>query len=480
MDLSHTDLSDMDLSFADVSGTNFSSTDLSGTNASNATFSEGTVFRPTNITGATFDSADFHELDFRRATLANASFREADFTGMDLSNVDFSESDLTGAIFDKANCRHAKFVDTTLERASFIECDLRSTVFTGSALYRATFTDSKMNVETTDSLFEVETYIHVPDVVPWVVRLGGLLAGGARVVQGPFGSQHHETDGGDTAESSGATPTHTNGGPRPGPSYDLSAVRGAVGTADELSTIDRFERAAWVHRLIHRHLVRTGRVRKALEEKHYLIEQRARVERARHEARRQRSRFVSSRPTESTGWTRVTALLRPHFDVVNGRSTAWLTTRSESLLVLSADVVVVAVLFTAGYLLAGSLCEGAGAAVSCLSLSGSQFPDFGRVFLFSLFTLLGGVYAIVEASFGKLVSFEVFDPLGGLVQTYAGLADLRAEGVASDLVSVERALGALLIIPFTLLVVQRIGLYFGSGVSKEGLGGGLMSWLRGR
>lgn len=414
------------LEVADLSGTTIAQMDVSNANFTKVTVSEETAFREiTRADRAVFDDVDFRAVSLRHANFGGARFCRTDFTGADLFNADLSRSDLSGAILDGANCRFARFDDANLGGASAIEADLRSAALDGANVYGTTLTGSSLNAETT--ITAVYTYpiddADRPDSVPFP-RLCAPPAPGI-------------TRDGSPAERDGA---------------DERTDGSGVGESRTPTTAEWYGRAASTHESIHRHLIRAGRVREAIRERHYLHEQTALIGRA---------------------WVE-----RRYVDLCNLLVTRELIRVSESPVALGIAVLVTTLGFAVAYAVGGDLQHSATGVA--LRADGMTLRDGLAMFLFSLVTFLEGAYTIVAGSLGKIVSLDVFEPVGGLLRQASGVDGLEPIGVARDITTVERATGALLLVPFTLLLVQRLTLYIGTAVNEDGIGGGLLSWLLGK
>jgi hypothetical protein len=248
-------------------------------------------------------------------------------------------------------------------------------------------------------------------------------------------------------------------------------------------------------------LIAHGRIGQALHEKHYLHEQRARLGRARLELRRAWERLteggwtVNSRsspgpsrrdtPTKlrSSGspnrepLSELGALFGALAAVLNRGMSIRLVRMSESPIYVGRVVLLVSLAFSlvvypfvGGVRTPGALLRG-----------GRLLPPDAltawRLFVFSLLTFFEGTYLVLKGTFGAFLPFEEFEPAGVSVTAIAGVEPV---GHAVWVAWSERFLGALLVVPFALLIVQRLRLYLGGAVSEEGLGGGLLSWLLGR
>ena len=97
-----------------------------------------------------------------------------------------------------------------------------------------------------------------------------------------------------------------------------------------------------------------------------------------------------------------------------------------------------------------------------------------RLSLFSLLTFFEGTYLLLQEAFDSIFPFADFVPAGLSATTISGV---ELVGSVTWVAWFQRLLGALLLVPFSLLIVQRLRLYIGTAVNEEGLGGGLISWL---
>jgi uncharacterized protein YjbI with pentapeptide repeats len=500
------DLTNATLSGANLSGANLSGATLTGTNLSGATLSRADFTaiafdaeQPPALgslegtDGATFDSVAFAGADLRHHKFPGANFRYADLSGADLYLTGFEGADLTGAILDEADCRQAEFRDANLERASFIECDLRSAKLDGAKLYRAVMTDCEMDSLTTIT----EAFAYPPHEAE--ERALHPVRSAARSVADR------------TAEFLGLR-EEADDASRPEPADTRSP------DSEDMDLSGWLERRAWTHQTIHRQLIRHGRIEQAIREKHYLEEQRARLRRARLERLRATRRLIdgpcvrldsrrsegdsSPSPDGKTAWydpalwlgrsygSDLSAVLRASLAVTNARTSYRLIRMGESPLYVARVILVVAALFA--FVVYPSVGEFEPAARRLVSRTDPGFPislgsrsvllpwvvvDAWRLFVFSLLTFFEGTYLVLKGTFGTFLSFGDLEPSGVSAVTLSGI---RPTGTAVRAAWVERFLGALLVVPFALLVVQRLRLYVGAATSEEGLGGGLVSWLLGR
>ena len=495
-DLSEANLSDAKLCDATLTGTNLSGATLSGTDFTAIAFDAEQPpalgsFEKTDR--PTFDSVDFAGADLRHHEFPGVNFRYADLSGADLYLTVFEGADLTGAILDEADCRQAEFWDANLERASFIECDLRSAKLDGAILYRAVMTDCEMDPLTT--ITEAFAYpLHEAE---------------ERALHPVRSAARSGVDR--TAEFLGLREGADGAGRRKAPEA-RSPWRGPTDLSGWL------ERRAWTHQTIHRQLIRHGRIEQAIREKHYLEEQRARLRKARLERLRAARRLVDGPRVRLDSWrseggtshsrdgktawydralwlgrsygSDLSAVLRTSFAVLNARTSYRLIRMSESPLYVARVILVVAALFAfVVYPSVGGFEEVGPRLVSrtepglpvSLGPRSVLLPwvvlDAWRLLVFSFLTFFEGTYLVLSETIGAFLPVDDLVPSGVSVET---LSRIRPTGVAVWAARIERLLGALLVVPFALLVVQRLRLYVGAATSEEGLGGGLLSWLLGR
>jgi uncharacterized protein YjbI with pentapeptide repeats len=476
-DVSNADLSGCRLSGASfrrtvLRGVDFTNADVADADFTGADLTDATVHLARNLNRADFSRANFRGLDLRAVrmtadettvdrsreefavepsdTLRRTTFEETDFSGADLHGTNFACGELSGAVFDGANCRFADFRNATLEDASFVETDLRSARFDGARIYRATFTDCDVDRSTT--LSAVDLY----DVADGTVAESGVVGRIARALRGRdaadrAGDATHDV--GDEMPNCGDDrdePDGTDGDGR------AAAAAGETPDDERIARRDadrtRLEKQAWTHETIHRQLIRSGRYRRALTEKHYLREQDARIRRARLDG----------------NWVRIVELNAAKFVLLLG----------EVPLVLAAVVGLVALAFGGLYLAFGGLRDPATATV--YTGVGLSALDVVRLFAYSLVTLLDGMYVIVKTPLDPLFPFELFEPTGAVLLEQLGVSTLEPVGAAVHVRAFERAVGAVLIVPFSWLAIKQLRIYFGSTTSEEGVESGFVSWFRGR
>lgn len=476
VDFANADLSDADLSNADITDADFSSANLSGaalsrikgfheadffaadfsqqrlrdfeftsipsdrrvedgprkkrTTLQRADFSgadlSGADFRCADLRGAVFVRANCRYADFRRASVAGADFSNADLYRADCSSVNFHR-----AVFDGADCRYTDFSGSFLEAISLIETDLRSASFEDARIYRATFTACNMNAATKIT----ESYLY---------------------------------DGSEDEHSIEPFEPHQSSVCEP----DEGMVDSRTDDADGSGMYalnehpEHLEKRAWVHEEIHRRLIKSGRVREAMSEKHYLKEQNVRTKRARVLARiaRTEDRYLES--------------LKQYGSFVNLGVMKWLLLFSAVPVYLVSLILLTAAGFALLHLLVGGLRNVGNAAF--YTIDGLSVGAIIRIFAFSLVTILEGTYLVLKASIGEFIPLEPLEPLGTIFMQISGIDVLEPTGAAVTLVEAERAFGAVLLIPFILFLIQRAKLYIGSPLSEEGIGSGFFSWFLGR
>jgi hypothetical protein len=216
--------------------------------------------------------------------------------------------------------------------------------------------------------------------------------------------------------------------------------------------VERLEKKAWTHEAIHRQLIRTGRLRRALSDKHYLKEQNARIRKARLEKNRLRALELYAMK--------------------------YLLLASEIPVFLLFLIVAFALLFLGPYLYLGGLRDTA--TTTFYTLDSFELPDIGRLFFFSLITMLEGIYLVIKTPLNPLTPSELFAPVATIIHDLIGVSSLKPIGAAARVQPVERAFGAFLIVPFSWLVVQHLRIHFGSTLSEEGIESGFLSWFLGR
>ncbi|WP_152041979.1 pentapeptide repeat-containing protein [Salinigranum salinum] len=472
-DVSNADLSGCRLSGASfrrtvLRGVDFTNADVANADFTGADLTDATVHLARHVNRADFSRANFRGQDLRTARVTadettidrtrelvvepsdsfrRTTFERADFSEADLHGTNFACGELSGAVFDGANCRFADFRNATLEDASFVETDLRSARFDGARIYRATFTDCDMDRSTT--LSAVDLY----DVADGTVAESGVVGRIARALRARGTVDHADDaphDVGDEMPNCGDDRTEPDGTDGDG--------RAAVETPDDegIARRDadrtRFEKQAWTHETIHRQLIRSGRYRRALTEKHYLREQDARIRRARLDG----------------NWARIVELNAAKFVLLLG----------EVPLVLAAVVGLVALAFGGLYLAFGGLRDPATATV--YTGVGLSALDVVRLFVYSLVTLLDGMYVVVKTPLDPLFPFELFEPTGAVLLEQLGVSTLEPVGAGVHVRAFERAVGAVLIVPFSWLAIKQLRIYFGSTTSEEGVESGFVSWFRGR
>lgn len=507
--LTNTDVSEADLTGADVSeatliGANLSGTDLSevdftGANLRGATVTDETIWAPQRdvagldqdpTAGAVFDAIDFSGLNLRNLSFSGASFRQADFRKADLYKTSFDEADLREAVLDEAICRQATFEYADLEEASFIECDLRSAKLEQANLYHAALTDTQMNLSTTIS--EVCLYPPINPEEEALESVWSRIKSSLKRVLGIQLSQSHRDEGNVLRTFQERTVD------------DGTSEDGGTPWLERVDLAEWLERRVWTHQMIHRQLISNGRVRQALREQHYLHEQRERLRKARLELRRSWSRLISGRPGESfeapqpdgestthdSPPTRrnlgsmgqlyladLSDLVRAVMTILNVGTTIRLVRMSESPLYVGKIILFVTGAFAFGiYPFVGEFTPASTPGWGG-SLLRAPVLDAWQLFLFSLSTFLMGTYLVLKKTVGAFLPVAEFEPAGVSATSISGVVPA---GLAASVAWVESLLGALLIVPFALLVVQRLRLYLGTAVSEEGLGGGLLSWLLGK
>jgi uncharacterized protein YjbI with pentapeptide repeats len=117
-DLHGSDFSGAALEDASLDRANLSWATLTGAGAGFAPFVDANlsnaVWRDGFATGAIFDGADLHRIDFRGTDLRSSSFVGSDLRYARLDGVDFSNADLTGANWRRSTgLRTATFSNTT-------------------------------------------------------------------------------------------------------------------------------------------------------------------------------------------------------------------------------------------------------------------------------------------------------------------------------------------------------------------------------
>jgi uncharacterized protein YjbI with pentapeptide repeats len=470
----HANLTDATLKNANVSGADFTNAVLVGSdiqqarNVDEAVFSQA-IFRTMNLRTRRFtactlsadvpgDTTQHFEMSSRKAARSSEEYRrtdfsQADFSDADLHNAEFTCANLADAIFDDAICRFTDFRNANLEGASFINTDLRSARFDGARIYGATFTNCEMNPDTTI------THVDLYDAPP---PPRGVLSSQIRAMRRRLSRFLPTRPSDDAVEEDEDTPptcVEEFGAKSETADADESHSEDEDGGGAEdgrieptQSDVEQLRKKAWTHGAIHRQLITAGRHRKALTEKHYLKEQNAKMRRARLKGQ----------------------LVR--------RSELWFMKRFLKASEVPAYLLFVIVLFAVGaivpYLLAGGIRDtatGVHYTPTTLTLEG-----MGRVFLYSFVTLLDGVYLVIKTPLEDFLPFEVFDQLGSIAVQLLGLSQLEPVGAAAYVHVVVQAMGAVLIVPFSLLVVNHIRTIFGSTTSEEGVDSGFVAWFFGR
>lgn len=486
-DLSDTDLTGLQLVNTSFRRANLRDATLRNADISRADFTKADlatvdVHLARNVNRAEFSHANFRNQDFRLVRLTaddpsidpdldirdeivrpsgplrpsdeyrRTDFSEADFSDADLYNASFACADLSGAMFDGANCRFADFRDANLENASFIETDLRSAWLDGASIHEATFTDCDMDLSTT--ITNVDLY------GTQRVR-AGFLSSVARALRRPLRRLTPRSKRRDPSEEAQRPPPpcvdESDDADSNAPSH-ASASGEATGTVDDgqddhiEEVVWQLEKKAWTHEAIHRQLIRSGRLRRALSDKHYLKEQNARIRKARLEKNRLR--------------------------VLELYAMKYILLASEVPVFLLFLILAFGLIFIGPYLYLGGLRDTA--TTTLYTLDDIALPDIGRLFLFSLVTMLEGIYLVIKTPLDPLIPFDLFEPVGTIAQELVGVSNLEPIGTAARVQVAERAFGAFLIVPFSWLFVQRLRIYFGSTTSEEGIESGFLSWFLGK
>nr|WP_305794460.1 pentapeptide repeat-containing protein [Halomarina rubra] len=379
--LAGTDFSEADLSWARLSYQNLDGVDLSGAKL------RWTDFRESRVTGARFRRADHtgrvqvadtHRANFELADFSGGLFRADSFAKARLDRANFTDADLTRVDFTDASLRRADFTGATLFETTFTGADAQNASFSTANCRRTRFDDATIHAaEFGETLVDAATdvSVHYPETDPWI----------------------------------------------------------GLGEAEQA---ERWLQSASTHRIVHSLLMRSGRVEDARREKHYLAEQRARIEHAKLTDARNR-------------WT---------LELTNAAMVL-----GERPILLVPVVAVVSVAFLVLYSLVGYP-------------RATPLNELPALWLFSLGVLLDGPYSIVQDLDPSGLA-EAARSLFVAVGQEVGVPTTRpSDGIGVTIEMTERLVGGLLVVPFVLLFLQRLRTY----LSVKEQGAGFVSWLRGR
>ncbi|SEQ33477.1 pentapeptide repeat-containing protein [Natrinema salaciae] len=458
-DLENVDFSNANLKRANLTNANLKRGKLTEANLEDSTLTEADfsfvsfdnddppVLSPTSCTdGAKFNFVDFRGVNLRNHDFSGTKFVQADFSGADLYKTRFNRADLREAVFDETDCRQAQFEHANLEEASLIECDLRSANLDNANIYHATIADTEMNLSTKVS--DVFTYppVRAEEQALRAVRRRALLKV-KPILPNRSENPEQEADRRMLEQFRG------------GPVLERRPWRNQIDLSEWL------ERRAWSHQMIHRQLISSGRIRHAIQEKHYLKEGTARLQKARLEFRNSYTRRKGD-----------ASVFRSFAGVLNRKGTLVLVRMSESPVYVGKGILLVAAAFAILFYLFSDSVR-ITAPVWGVAPLPEPVSTAGQLFVFSLLTFLKGTYLSLKETLDILLPFDSFAAPDITITQISGVEPV---GFGVWVAWAERVLGALLIVPFGLLVVQRLQLYLGSGENEEGLGSGLLSWLLGK